>query len=218
LLIIPTIVTSGLLQMTKSQKTIANRTDMHAGVRSATELLQQEVGQAGRISLPAPITLTAAVIEDDTTATLSSVNGLFVNELVTIEGSDPLVNMKPETVLITAINTAAKTITVKHVSAKGIITDRFQNKHSAAAPVTVGGTALPCFQYQMDLFKNYVLDVAITLTVQTQQVDPITQQFQTETKALLNVSPRNVIGAWQSAGVNQNRVQPMPDSVKNLLP
>jgi prepilin-type N-terminal cleavage/methylation domain-containing protein len=304
LLIISTIVTSGLLQMTKSQKTIANRTDMHAGVRSATELLQQEVGQAGRISLPAPITLTAAVIEDDTTATLSSVTGLFVNELVTIEGSDPLVNMKPETVLITAINTAAKTITVKHVSAKGIITDRFQNKHSAAAPVTpaggfgtgvvppaapvgtftngstgsvlklygdingdgnmvyveyvcdaanhalyrnmvawdaaskpaltpanillsniqsnppatVGGTALPCFQYQMDLFKNYVLDVAITLTVQTQQVDPITQQFQTETKALLNVSPRNVIGAWQSAGVNQNRVQPMPDSVKNLLP
>src|SRR5439155_14154028 len=128
LLMITSVVTSGLLQMTRSQRTIANRTDMHAGVRSATELLQQEVGQAGRISLPAPITLTAAVIEDDTTATLSSVNGLFVNELVTIEGSDPLVNMKPETVLITAINTAAKTITVKHVSAKGIITDRFQNK------------------------------------------------------------------------------------------
>ena len=81
LLIISSIVTSGLLQMTKSQKTIANRTDMHAGVRSATELLQQEVGQAGRITLPAPITLTADVIEDDTTATLSSVTGLFVNEL-----------------------------------------------------------------------------------------------------------------------------------------
>jgi type II secretory pathway pseudopilin PulG len=304
LLVISSIVTSGLLQMTKSQKTIANRTDMHAGVRSATELLQQEVGQAGRISLPAPITLAAAVIEDDTTATLSSVTGLFVNELVSIEGSDPLVNMKPETLLISAINTGAKTITVKHASSKGVITDRFQNKHSTGAPVTPagafgtgvvppaaptgtftngstgtvlkmygdingdgnmvyveytcdptnhalyrnmvawdaaskpgltpanillsniqsnpaptpGGTELPCFQYQMDLFKNYVLDVAITLTVQTQQVDPITRQFQKETKALLNVSPRNVIGAWQSAGVNQNRVQPMPDSVRNLLP
>ena len=71
----------------------------------------------------------------------------------------------------------------------------------------------------MDLFGNYVLDVAITLTVQTQQIDPVTRQFQRETKALLNVSPRNTIGAWQSAGVNQNRVQPMPDTIKNnLLP
>jgi hypothetical protein len=303
LLVITSIVTSGLLQMTNSQKTIANRTGMHAGVRSATELLQQEVGQAGRISVPQPITLTAAVIEDDTTAALSSVNGLFVNELLTIEGSDPLVNMKPETVQVTAIDTATKTITVKHVSSKGIVTDRFQNKHSAGAPVTpagafgtgvvppapptgtftngstgtvlkmygdingdgnmvyveytcdttngglyrnmvawnaaakpaltpanillsnilanpaqtVGGTNLPCFQYQMDLFGTYVLDVAITLTVQTQQVDPITRQFQKETKALLNVSPRNVIGAWESAGVNQNRVQPMPDNIKNIL-
>src|SRR6266702_4016805 len=106
LLIISSVVTSGLLQMTRAQKTISNRTDMHAGVRSATELLQQEVGQAGRITLPAPITLSAYVNEGDPTATLSSVNGLFVHELVSFEGTDSLIfNNKPETVQITAINT-----------------------------------------------------------------------------------------------------------------
>jgi hypothetical protein len=85
---------------------------------------------------------------------------------------------------------------------------------------TVGGGTLPCFQYQMDAFGSYVLDVAITLTVQTQQVDSVTRQFQKETKALLNVSPRNVINAWQAAGmdgVNVNRVQPMPENIKNVL-
>src|SRR5438552_10541480 len=61
LLIVSSIVTSALLQMTKSQTTIWNRTEMHSGIRGATELLQQEVGQAGRISLPGTVTLAAAV-------------------------------------------------------------------------------------------------------------------------------------------------------------
>ena len=52
LLIISSIVTSALLQMTSAQATIWNRTEMHSGIRGATELLQQEVGQAGRITLP----------------------------------------------------------------------------------------------------------------------------------------------------------------------
>ena len=50
LLVVSSIVTSALLQMTQSQTTIWNRTEMHSGIRGATELLQQEVGQAGRIS------------------------------------------------------------------------------------------------------------------------------------------------------------------------
>src|SRR6266702_8461200 len=59
LLIISSVVTSGLLQMTRAQRTISNRTEMHSGVRSATELLQQEVGQAGRVALPNSITSAA---------------------------------------------------------------------------------------------------------------------------------------------------------------
>jgi len=37
LLVISSAVTSALLQMTHSQRTIWNRTQLHAGVRSATE-------------------------------------------------------------------------------------------------------------------------------------------------------------------------------------
>src|SRR6185295_10991037 len=48
LLVVSSIVTNALLQMTNQQQTIWNRTEMHSGVRGATELLQQEVGQAGR--------------------------------------------------------------------------------------------------------------------------------------------------------------------------
>src|SRR6266702_8842703 len=61
LLIVSGIVTTALMQMTTAQKTIWNRTEMHSGVRGATELMQQEVGQAGRITLPNPLTLGAAV-------------------------------------------------------------------------------------------------------------------------------------------------------------
>src|SRR5260221_4568680 len=61
LLIVSSIATTALLQMTNAQTTIWNRTEMHSGVRGATELMQQEVGQAGRIALPNPLTLGAAI-------------------------------------------------------------------------------------------------------------------------------------------------------------
>jgi hypothetical protein len=61
--------------------------------------------------------------------------------------------------------------------------------------------------------------VAVTLTVKSQQIDAITKKSQLETKALLNISPRNVISTWQAAGGNQNRVQPMPTNItQKLLP
>src|SRR5947209_19240955 len=61
LLVISSIVTGALLQVTRTQSTIWNRTEMHSGVRGATELLQQEVGQAGRIALPTTASLAGAV-------------------------------------------------------------------------------------------------------------------------------------------------------------
>jgi hypothetical protein len=55
--------------------------------------------------------------------------------------------------------------------------------------------------------------------VQTANRDPQTGLFQRETKALLNVSPRNVFNVWQLAGLGyNNRVQPTPASVTALLP
>jgi prepilin-type N-terminal cleavage/methylation domain-containing protein len=61
MLIISSTATSGLLQLTHSQQTIWNRTEMHSGVRSATELLQQEIGQAGRIALPQNLKVQSAI-------------------------------------------------------------------------------------------------------------------------------------------------------------
>jgi len=74
-------------------------------------------------------------------------------------------------------------------------------------PVNCNATTVPCF----------VTDVAVTLTVQTQQADPFTGLFQKETKALLNVSPRNVFDAYDLSTLSNNRVQPMPSTVTALL-
>src|SRR5262249_49913361 len=84
-------------------------------------------------------------------------------------------------------------------------------------------TGLPadCFTYQEAVAsgQKYVVNVAVTLTVQTPARDPVTGLFQTETKALLNVSPRNVFNVWQLAGLSiMDRVQPTPPSVTALLP
>lgn len=79
----------------------------------------------------------------------------------------------------------------------------------------------PCFSYQTEVVagNTYVTAVAITLSVQTQQIDPITRQFQVETKTLLNVSPRNVFHTWQMASMQEtNRIQPMPPTILALLP
>ena len=290
MLVISSQVMSALLQMTNSQRTIWNRTQMHAGVRSATELLQQEVGQAGRIALPGVATLAAAVGAGVQAVGVNingaaSVAGLFVGEQLMVDAG-----ANQETVTVT-VDPVAKQITAT-----------FANTHAAGAPITVsggfasgivppapgfpngssatvlklygdvnsdgnmlyveytcdtvagklyrnvvpfdqttpklgatssqvlldniqanpGGTA--CFTYQPSPLpivgaNTYVLDVAITLTVQTQVKDPVTKLYQTETKALLNVSPRNVFNVWElaSAGTT-NRVQPMPQSVTDLLP
>jgi hypothetical protein len=86
-----------------------------------------------------------------------------------------------------------------------------------------GGTA--CFTYQTTSMTvqgtifTFVLDVAVTLTVQTQQIDPITRTYQTETKALLNVSPRNVFNAWMLASIGYtDRIQSTPTTISALLP
>src|SRR5437762_3306244 len=102
LLMISSAVTTALLQMTNQQKTIWNRTEMHSGVRSATELLQQEVGQAGRVSFPGTVTLTNAVAIGAQTVTVSSTSNMFVGEQLTIGAGDT-----QETVALTAVNTAA---------------------------------------------------------------------------------------------------------------
>jgi hypothetical protein len=82
---------------------------------------------------------------------------------------------------------------------------------------------VPCFNYQVQQTPSgdyVVTDVAVTLTVQPQNKDPQTGALVPETKALLNISPRNVVEVFDTAKlVDPLRAQPMPPNVTtNLLP
>jgi len=279
--VVSVIMVSGMLRLNDSHTTISNRTDLHAGVRGATELLQHEVSQAGRIVLPAPVTLSGAIAAaGPQTVVVNSTADMFIGEQLVID-SGPA----QETVALTNVDTATNTITaafgnthlvnapvtvqggfgtgiVPTTTTKGSTTNVLKlygdihgsghmvyveytcdtvagNLYRNMVPFTAaskpaltpshillsnvwpnpGGT--PCFTYQQKTIggTTYVVDVAITLTLRTQFLDPVTNQFQTETKALLNVSPRNVFDAWQLASLGMtNRIQPMPASVQALLP
>src|SRR6266851_8464173 len=95
LLAVSAIVMGGMNQMMKTQGTVANRTEMHTSVRDATEVLEQEIGQAGKISLPAApvggwLMLTPVVVPKDVpvTATVSfslALTTLFDGELLLVD-------------------------------------------------------------------------------------------------------------------------------------
>src|SRR6185295_14655829 len=94
LLAVSSIVTTALMQMTHMQQTIWNRTEMHSGIRGATELLQQEVGQAGRIALPTGTVTSTTLITgggslcSSQPVTVNSTTGMFVGEsLTTLDGN-----------------------------------------------------------------------------------------------------------------------------------
>lgn len=282
-------VMSGVERLTRVTETTSNRSEMHSGVRNATEFLQQEIGQAGRVAFPGTKTLSTGVGLGANTVGITSnpssrgASGLFVGEKI-----------------IVGAGTTAETVTLTAVSASPAqITATFAKAHAAGEPVTVQGgfgtgivptvasgfangstgsllkiygdvrgdgdmsyveytcdtaggnlyrnamsftaankpaltvsqvllnNILPnpdgtnCFTYEVKTVagQRYVVNVAITLTVRTQDRDPITKTYQTETKALLNVAPRNVYHMWQLASQsNTTRIQPMPASVTSLLP
>ncbi len=353
LLAVSAVVMSGMIQMMRTQGTITNRTEMHTSVRSVTELLEQEIGQAGKISLPPPLPGTAwamltpvAVPTDlpvkqpgvtfnvfDFNAPAGPVPVLFEGEWVTVD-----TGQSKETVQLicpagpgncpnpsntwTAIfyythtpfaipgtGTFGVPISVPGAFSTGIVPpaagvmpapppgyagypvwpvnapgqgssgtvlklfgDINGDGHmiyveytcvpgTPAAPgflyrnevnfwnlpavppldpskIVLTGVlfnpnnangAVPCFTYQLQTrdgfnaaLKDYtfVTDVAVTLTVQTSNQDPVEHRFQTETKALLNVSPRNVFDAYEFVTLDYlNRIQPTPMLIKsNTLP
>lgn len=323
MLVIAGGATTALLKMTSAQATLWNRTQMHSGIRGATEVLQQEVGQAGRVSFPSTnVVFSGAVVAGtqtvgiyqcptSTACTTASVAGMFIGERIQVDAGcfDALnpCTSREETVTLTAVNTGSSQITaafvnphasgapvqVRGVFGTGVVPPlvspsayapsgaafTYANgstgdvlklygdvnadgnmvyvEYSCVIPAAVGGVqspgilyrnsmawnaasspsptpsqillgnimpnpdSSPCFTYQTQVVTGvaYVTDVAITLTVQTQLIDPVTKRFQTETKALLNVSPRNVFHAWTLASLGiANRIQPMPPSVTALLP
>ena len=282
------VVMSGLLQTTKTETTVQNRTEMHASVRSATELMQQEIGQAGRVSMPpvANIQMTTAVTAGSATPTptTGATAGMFAHEYIVVDAG-----INQETVQVTAIsgNTITAVFGLNHAAnvpvavqggfGTGIVpetsvgmTNGSDGTHlklygdingdgnmvyveyicdyansgnlyrsiSAFSAANIAGKQIllpnlastgnpngtACFVYQekpvncnATTVPCFVTDVAVTLTVQTQQPDPFTGLYQKETKALLNVSPRNVFDAYDLSTLSNNRVQPMPSTVTALL-
>ena len=297
LMIVSGTVMRGVLALTDVSRTVSNRTDMHNGVRNATELLTQEVGQAGRIALPGRVTLNAAAATGSTAlvvtstaedaATVATV-GMFANMLLLVGIGDTQETVKVSTVAGNTVNLSAP-LKNNHAPAvpvlavggfgQGVVPpadEGFANgstpnvlkifgdihddgrmvyveytcdlpnnrlyrrsvPYNAATkgtpsveeilidnieenPVDQAGNETPCFRYQTEKIVDdlYVVDVAITLTIYTQHRDKNTGDFQRETKALLNVSPRNVFNVWQAASLNMtDRMQPMPPEVALLLP
>ena len=281
MLLISGAAVSALLKMTSTQATVWNRTQMHSGIRGATEVMQQEVGQAGRIALPAPVRLngTVAVNLSPQTVNVSSSAGMFVGEKLTIDVGDA-----QETVTLTDVGTSPSSITAIFTKAHnsqapvavyggfhaGIVPPSTTNGsdgsvlklfgdinadgsmvyieykcdtdagnlyrnmmawNAGAKPalgpsmillsnIAINPNGTPCFTYQTATVNSvtYVTDVAITLTVETQLVDTVTKRKQQETKALLNVSPRNVFSAWQLASLGiADRIQPTPTNITNVL-
>ena len=285
LMIVSGVVVGSTLDLMRLSTTMTNRSDMHSGVRNATALLQQEVAQAGRVSLPGPSALAAGVGAGPSTVAVTSAAGMFVGERLTLD-----VGASEETITLTAVDIAANSITadfkVPHLAgarlastggfSAGVIPTTMGNGSTGnvlkiigdingdgnmvyveytcdvaggrlyrnVMPITAAvkpavtveqvlldnllpnpanpdGTIPPCFIYQERTFggRTYVIGVAIMTTVRTQQRDAFTRNFQTVTKALLNVAPRNVVNVWQLASLNYNeRVQPVPPSVLPLLP
>ena len=288
LMVVSGMVMQATMEMVRSNGTLTNRANMHAGLRNATALLQQEVGQAGRVTLPAPASLAAAVAgPGDATVAVSSAAGMFVGEQLVIDAG---VNEETVTLIEVDMNANPNTIRAVFFEAHaagsrvaasggfwaGVIPTTMANGSTGNVlkivgdingdgnmvyveytcdlanqrlsrnvmawnaavkldldvenilltnlqpnPANPGGGVPPCFTYQERSFggMTFVIGVAITTTIQTQDRDPLTRQFQRVTKALLNVSPRNVINVWQLASLEQDtRVQPLPPSVAQLLP
>ena len=289
------IVMSGMVQLMKTQGTIANRTDMHTSVRSATELLQQEIGQAGKVSLGAPadnISLAAAVAKGSNGFSLASSGSLvptpYVGEVLTIDvgslqetvkvggtassptatfakahakgapvfalgafatgvvppcGTAPCGSDATHLKLYGDINGDGNMVYVEYTCTQGtasapgtLYRNQMPYDQTAAKakndntmillsnvltnPKDAGGNIVPCFAYQTQPLGSgtCVTNVAVTLTVQTQNVDPQTRQFQPETKALLNVAPRNIVEVYDTASlVDPTRAQDMPATVTGLL-
>jgi Tfp pilus assembly protein PilW len=123
MLIVSGAAFSLLIKNQNAYSSTAYKADMHAGLRSATELLEQEIGQAGLLSPPSA-TLSAAVTASGTaqTVSVSSTAGMYVGEKLQID-----VGTSQETVTLVSPLTST--------SIKGI----FSKSHNAAAIVSASG-------------------------------------------------------------------------------
>jgi prepilin-type N-terminal cleavage/methylation domain-containing protein len=261
----------------------ALKADLHSGMRGATELLQQEISQAGLLSLGPNCsstvvtgcpTLTASVTggASGQTVTVSSTSGMFVNEFLRIDTGTP-----QETVTVTAIPSSTSFTAIfsnNHssgavVQAVGMFPQGIVDALSSGSQLSMFGdingdgnlyfvqyncnvsssgqftrsitplTATaknpavvlldnllstgnpdgsPCFNYpsttQVTIGSTtYTFEAAVgmTLTLQTEEIDPIIKQLGQETNTFLNLAPRNIVAGVTLANAGySNYLQPNP--------
>ena len=127
-----------MFQMSMTQASVNTRSAMHSNTRSVTEMLQQEISQAGRVALPGETTTIGTLVvgaTPDTPLTLTvivdSTEGMFVGMLLVVDAGT-----NEETVAVTAIPTAGT---------PGTITASFTANHAVGAtirPTSAFGTGI----------------------------------------------------------------------------
>jgi len=113
------VVAGGVISsLSYSEKTYARteqQSDMYENVRAVAELMAQEVGQAGLVSLPGTPTLSAAVSPGTTAQTIpvSSTTSMFVGENLVVDTA-----ASSESVQLTAVttNSISAIFTLAHAS------------------------------------------------------------------------------------------------------
>jgi prepilin-type N-terminal cleavage/methylation domain-containing protein len=276
-------VVSALSTSEEVYSTTELQSDMYENVRGAAELMEQEVGQAGLLTLP-PSTLTTAAAIGTNSPTVSSTASMFVGEQVLVDagsGKEELVSLAAP-LTSTAITA---TFTIAHASGAPItVLGSFPN--GVVVPGTTDGSTLanepgvsvlnlfgdinsdgtlvyvrytcdtsvtpgtltrsvttitpgnntinaaqtllstlipnpnntPCFQYTQYTAgaagTPVVTNVGLTISVQSLKPDPHTGQYLKMTKSFLDLSPRNVLAAFELANAAlTTRLQPTPPNV-----
>ena len=110
-----------LSQTSMFSRTVGDSSEMHGSVRGATALLQQEIGQAGRVALPGPISLAGTALHGLATVNLSTTAGLFV-------GAQVIVGAGEQRETVTIIGIAAPAVTAV-----------FGIDHFAGEPIQIAG-------------------------------------------------------------------------------
>jgi prepilin-type N-terminal cleavage/methylation domain-containing protein len=128
-MVILSLIMGGFISaLSTSEQTYARTelgSDMYENVRSVAELLAQEIGQAGLVSLPTT-TLTAAVTISATTATVSQTASMYVGEQLLVDAG----SANEELVTLNAVTSTTFTTTTATA---------FTHVHAIGAPVTVLG-------------------------------------------------------------------------------
>src|SRR6266700_6013522 len=179
--------------------------DMHDNLRSAIDLIMQEVGQAG--SSPAGATLASLGVYPAGILTTSTINSLKL--FGDINGDGTLVYVEYNCNYVTGTLTRSVTpVGTGAVNPATVLVDNLLPNPDGS----------PCFQYPVAppvvAGFTFINQVGVTLTVQSATKDMLTTNFETMTKSALEIVPRNIqMGLDLATAGLTDRLQPTPNPI-----